>query len=191
MSETLTDGEKKILLKIAREAIELVVQEKTLLKLNIDSYTPALREHGASFVTLTVQHQLRGCIGTLEAHQPLVEDVREHAIAAAMEDPRFLPVEKSELNRIRIEVSRLGAPEALSYESSEDLIKKLNPHVDGVIIKYSERKATFLPQVWEKIPDPSEFMNQLCHKMIGQANLWQESKLQVFTYPVEEFQELN
>ena len=191
MSETLTDGEKQTLLKIARESIELVVQEKTLLKLNIDSYTPALREHGASFVTLTVQHQLRGCIGTLEAHQPLVEDVREHAIAAALEDPRFLPVEKSELNRIRIEVSRLGAPEALSYESSEDLIKKLNPHVDGVIIKYGERKATFLPQVWEKIPDPSEFMNQLCHKMIGQANLWRETKLQVFTYQVEEFQELN
>lgn len=191
MSEPLTDEEKQTLLKIAREAIELVVQEKTLLKLNIDSYTAALREHGASFVTLTMQHQLRGCIGALEAHQPLVEDVREHAIASALEDPRFLPVEKSELNRIRIEVSRLGAPQALSYESSEDLIKKLNPHVDGVIIKYGERKATFLPQVWEKIPDPAEFMNELCHKMIGQANLWRESKLQVFTYQVEEFRELN
>ncbi|HCK65526.1 MAG TPA: AmmeMemoRadiSam system protein A, partial [Anaerolineae bacterium] len=72
-----------------------------------------------------------------------------------------------------------------------DLIQKLKPHVDGVTIKYGERKATFLPQVWEKIPDPSEFMNQLCYKMIGQANLWRETKLQVFTYQVEEFQELN
>ncbi|MBL8050294.1 MAG: AmmeMemoRadiSam system protein A [Anaerolineales bacterium] len=191
MSQLLTDGEKQTLLKIARESIELVVQEKTLLKLNIDAYPPALREYGASFVTLTIHHQLRGCIGTLEAYQPLIEDVREHAIAAALEDPRFLPIEKSELNRIRIEVSRLGAPQALSYESSEDLIKKLNPHIDGVIIKYGERKATFLPQVWEKIPNPSEFMNQLCYKMNGQANLWRETKLQVFTYQVEEFRELH
>jgi hypothetical protein len=191
MSERLTDGEKQTLLKLARESIELVVGEKTLPKLNLDSFTPLLREKGASFVTLTIQKELRGCIGALEAYQPLVEDVREHAIAAALEDPRFLPVEKNELNRIRIEVSILSVPQVLSYDSSEDLIQKLKPHVDGVTIKYGERKATFLPQVWEKIPDPSEFMNQLCYKMIGQANLWRETKLQVFTYQVEEFQELN
>jgi uncharacterized protein len=191
MSERLTDGEKQTLLKLARESIELVVQEKTLPKLNLDSFTPPLKQKGASFVTLTIQKELRGCIGALEAYQPLVEDVREHAIAAALEDPRFLPVEKNELNRIRIEVSILSVPQALSYDSSQDLIKKIRPHVDGVTIKYGERKATFLPQVWEKIPDPSEFMNQLCYKMIGQANLWRETKLQLFTYQVEEFQELN
>jgi hypothetical protein len=191
MSERLTDGEKQTLLKLARESIELVVQEKTLPKLNLDSFTPVLKQKGASFVTLTIQKKLRGCIGALEAYQPLVEDVREHAVAAALEDPRFLPVDKSELNRIRIEVSILSVPQALSYDSSEDLIKKIRPHVDGVTIKYGERKATFLPQVWEKIPDLSEFMNQLCYKMIGQANLWRETKLQVFTYQVEEFQELN
>lgn len=191
MSERLTDGEKQTLLKLARESIELVVGEKTLPKLNLDSFTPFLQQKGASFVTLTIQKELRGCIGALEAYQPLVEDVREHAIAAALEDPRFLPVEKNELNRIRIEVSILSVPQALSYDSSEDLIKKIRPHVDGVTIKYGERKATFLPQVWEKIPDPSEFMNQLCYKMIGKADLWRETKLQVFTYQVEEFQELN
>ena len=191
MSERLTDGEKQTLLKLARESIELVVREKTLPKLNLDSFTPLLQQKGASFVTLTIQKELRGCIGALEAYQPLVEDVREHAIAAALEDPRFLPVEKNELNRIRIEVSILSVPQVLSYDSSKDLIQKLKPHVDGVTIKYGERKATFLPQVWEKIPDLSEFMNQLCYKMIGQANLWRETKLQVFTYQVEEFQELN
>lgn len=191
MPERLTDGEKQTLLQLARESIELAVQEKSLPKLNLDSFTPLLKQKGASFVTLTIQKELRGCIGTLEAYQPLVEDVREHAIAAALEDPRFLPVEKNELNRIRIEVSILSVPQALSYDSSEDLIKKLRPHVDGVTIKYGERKATFLPQVWEKIPDPSEFMNQLCYKMIGQTNLWRETKLQVFLYQVEEFRELN
>lgn len=191
MSEKLNDGEKQTLLKVARESIEFLIQEKTLAKLNLQSFPLTLQEQGASFVTLTIQNKLRGCMGALEAYQPLVEDVREHAIAAAFEDPRFRPVEKSELNRIRIEVSRLGAPQALSYDSGEDLIKKINPHIDGVIVKYGERKATFLPQVWEKISDPKEFMNQLCYKMIGQANLWRESKLQVFTYQVEEFRELN
>lgn len=191
MSEKLNDGEKQTLLKVARESIEFLIQEKTLAKLNLQSFPLTLQEQGASFVTLTIQNKLRGCMGALEAYQPLVEDVREHAIAAAFEDPRFRPVEKSELNRIRIEVSRLGAPQALSYDSGEDLIKKINPHIDGVIVKYGERKATFLPQVWEKISDPKEFMNQLCYKMIGQANLCRESKLQVFTYQVEEFRELN
>ncbi|NJN79973.1 MAG: AmmeMemoRadiSam system protein A [Anaerolineales bacterium] len=191
MSLTLTDGEKQTLLNLARESMEAVIQEKTLPKLNVTSFTPALQEHGASFVTLTIQHELRGCIGALEAYQPLVEDVREHVIAAALDDPRFPPVDKSELNRIRIEVSKLGVPQALRYDSSEELIKRLNPHVDGVIIKSGARKATFLPQVWEKISDPTEFMNQLCYKMSGQANLWRETKLQVYVYQVEEFRELN
>lgn len=191
MLDELTDGEKQTLLKLARESIKFALHGKKLPKLNLDSFTPALREQGASFVTLTVQDQLRGCIGALEARQPLVEDVREHAIAAALEDPRFLPVEKNELNRIRIEVSILSVPQVLKYESSQELIQKLKPHIDGVIIKQGERKATFLPQVWEKVSNPKEFMNQLCYKLSGDPNLWQETKLQVFTYQVEEFQELN
>jgi AmmeMemoRadiSam system protein A len=191
MSERLTEGEKQTLLKLARESIELMVQGKPLPKLNLDSFTPLLKQNGASFVTLTIEKELRGCIGALEAYQPLVEDVREHAIAAALEDPRFPPIDQRELNRIRIEVSVLSLPQTLNYDSSADLIKKIRPHLDGVTIQYGERKATFLPQVWEKIPDPSEFMNQLCYKMIRQAKLWQETKLQVYTYQVEEFQELN
>ena len=105
------------------------------------------------------------CIGALEAYQPLAEDVREHAIAAALEDPRFRPVDESELSRIRLEVSRLTAPHPLEYSSSEDLLAKLRPHVDGVILKDDYRRATFLPQVWEKIPDPVDFLDHLCAKM--------------------------
>lgn len=191
MPGKLTDGEKKTLLRLARESIEHAVGGSSLPPLDLQSLTPTLKENGASFVTLTIHGNLRGCIGTLEAYQPLAEDVREHAVAAALQDPRFPPVDKSELGRIQIEVSRLTAPQELEYESGGDLLKKLNPHVDGVILKYDRRKATFLPQVWEKIPDPAEFLNQLCYKMGVHANVWRDTKLQVFVYQVEEFHELN
>ncbi|MBI2332761.1 MAG: AmmeMemoRadiSam system protein A [Chloroflexi bacterium] len=191
MSTSLTDGEKQTLLRIAREAIENTVQGRRLPPLEKESLTPVLRENGASFVTLTIHNDLRGCIGALEAHQPLADDVREHAIAAALEDPRFPPVSENELNRIQIEVSYLSQPQELQYLDADDLLKKLRPHIDGVILKHGFRRATFLPQVWEKIPEPEEFLRQLCYKMNERPNLWRETKLQVYVYQVEEFHELN
>lgn len=191
MSAKLTDGEKKILLSLAREAIESSVKGKPLPPVDAKSLTPALREQGASFVTLTIHGELRGCIGALEAYQPLVDDVREHAVAAAMQDPRFPPVSESELNRISIEVSHLSVPRELKYSNSDDLLEKLTPHVDGAILKHGQRKVTFLPQVWEKLPEPSVFLDQLCYKMGASPELWRNTKLQVYTYQVEEFHELN
>lgn len=191
MSEMLTDGEKQTLLRLAREAMEFAVKGKALPPLDMQSLTATLREDGASFVTLTINDELRGCIGALEAYQPLAEDVREHAVAAALQDPRFPPVGETELNRIRLEVSRLTAPHPLEYSSSEDLLKKLRPHVDGVILKDDFRRATFLPQVWGKIPKPAEFLDHLCYKMGARSNLWREAKLQVHVYQVEEFREMN
>ena len=134
-----------------------------LPSLDLKSMPPRLQQLGASFITLTENGDLRGCIGALEPYQPLADDVREHAVAAALEDPRFPPVSEDELNRIQIEVSRLTRPIPLEYKDADDLLSKLRPHVDGVILKdgYS-RRATFLPQVWEKIPNPSEFLNNLC-----------------------------
>jgi len=189
MSDQLTAEEKQFLLHLAREAMECKVRGMKLSALDMDSLTPHLRENGASFVTLTVNGELRGCIGALEAYQPLAEDVREHAVAAALEDPRFRPVAESELSRIQLEVSRLTAPRLLEYSSSEDLLQKLNPHVDGVILKDGRRRATFLPQVWEKIPNPADFLNHLCEKMSVRASAWRDAKLQVYVYQVEEFHE--
>lgn len=189
MSDRLTDGEKQTLLHLAREAMEYAVKGKASPPLDMQSLTPALCKNGASFVTLTIHGELRGCIGALEAHQPLAEDVREHAVAAALEDPRFRPVVESELSRIRLEVSRLTAPYLLEYSSSEDLLKKLRPHVDGVILKDDFRRATFLPQVWEKIPDPVDFLDQLCMKMGASKKSWRDAKLRVYLYQVEEFHE--
>ncbi len=191
MSNTLTDGEKQVLLRIARESMEHAVRGKSLMPLDTSSFTHALKEKGASFVTLTIHGGLRGCIGTLEAYQPLAEDVREHAIAAALNDPRFAPVSERELDRIHIEVSRLTEPQELTYTDSSDLLAKLRPHVDGIILKHGFRKATFLPQVWEKVPNPEDFLDQLCYKMGERPNLWREAKLQVYVYQVEEFHELN
>ena len=191
MTDQLTDGEKQTLLILAREAVEYAVRRRNPPALDLKSLTPRLLEKGASFVTLTINDNLRGCIGALEAYQPLAEDVREHAVAAALEDPRFPPVVESELNRIKLEVSRLTAPRLLEYSSGEDLPGMLNPHMDGVILKDGHRRATFLPQVWEKIPDPKDFLDQLCYKMGARKNLWRDTKLQVYIYQVEEFHETN
>lgn len=189
MSNPLTVEEKHRLLQLAREALEHGVLGKTLPTLDERSLTPSLKEEGASFVTLTIENELRGCIGALEPHQPLAEDVREHAIAAALQDPRFPSVQPAELKGIKLEISRLTMPQPLEYSSPEDLIKKLRPHVDGVILKAGRRRATFLPQVWEKIPDPKEFLEHLCRKMGMDENAWRVMPMDILIYEVEEFQE--
>ena len=190
MSDPLTDGEKQTLLHLAREALECGVRRKLIPPVDKSLLSVALHENGASFVTLTMNGNLRGCIGTLEAYQPLAEDVREHAVAAALEDPRFPPVTENDLSNIQLEISRLTTPTLLEYSSSEELLRKLRPHVDGVLLTDGRRRATFLPQVWEKIPDPVEFLDALCSKMGARHNLWRDTKLQVYVYQVEEFHEL-
>jgi len=189
MEDKLTLEEKQNLLRIAREAIESAVKKKQPQKPDSALLTPRLKERGASFVTLTIQGQLRGCIGTLEPYQPLANDVHEHAIAAALDDPRFPTVALNELNGISIEVSRLSVPHPLEYSTAEDLLKKLHPHTDGVILRDGMRRATFLPQVWEKIPSPAEFLNNLCYKMGAAPDTWKHKHLEVLVYQVEEFHE--
>lgn len=189
MDDKLTLDEQKTLLRLARQALEHGVRNQKLPPLDKSSFTPRLYEDGASFVTLTVRGQLRGCIGALEPYQPLAEDVREHAVAAALEDPRFPPVSERELSGIEIEVSRLTRPILLDYKDANDLLSKLRPHVDGVILRDAFRRATFLPQVWEKIPDRAEFLDNLCYKMGASPDLWRKKHLEVLTYQVEEFRE--
>ncbi len=165
------------------------VRRKPLGPIDPAALTPLLRKMGAAFVTLTVHGNLRGCIGALEPYQSLAEDVREHAVAAALEDYRFRPVQENELKDIEIEVSRLTVPVPLEYRNADDLLTKLHPGVDGVILKDGFRRATFLPQVWEKIPEPAEFLANLCYKMGASPDTWQRKHLDVFVYQVEEFHE--
>ena len=190
MDEKLTLEEQTILLRLAREALERGVKGEALPPVAPAALPPSLVEQGSCFVTLTLDGQLRGCIGSLEPYQPLAEDVREHAIAAALRDPRFPPVTESELNGIKIEISRLTRPVPLEYQDANDLLSRLQPHVDGVIIRDGpDRRATFLPQVWEKIPNPADFLDNLCYKMGGEPGLWRTKHLDVLTYRVEEFHE--
>jgi len=189
MQDKLTLEEQQTLLRMARQALECGVRGEKLPPLDETVLSLQLREYCASFVTLTIRGELRGCIGALEAHKPLAQDVRDHAIAAALEDPRFPPVIEAELSRIQIEVSRLTRPIPLEYKDAADLLSLLRPHVDGVILRDGFRRATFLPQVWEKIPNPAEFLNYLCHKMGLGENTWVNKHMDVFIYHVEEFHE--
>jgi AmmeMemoRadiSam system protein A len=189
MDTRLNEDERRLLLQIARQALEACVCGTFLPPLDWDSLPACFKEPGATFVTLTRLGQLRGCIGALEARQPLAEDVREHAQAAALEDYRFLQVVPEELPHITIEISRLTTPQPLAYQGPEDLISKLRPGMDGVVLREGLRRATFLPQVWEKIADPELFLSHLCQKMGISPNAWRQKKLEVFTYQVEEFHE--
>ena len=189
MEDELTQAERSILLNLAREALEYFVAGRSLPPLDMTELPEPLRAHGASFVTLTRDGQLRGCIGALEPDQPLAQDVREHAVAAAGHDFRFAPVIADELPEIEIEVSRLTIPIDLEYEDPEDLLLRLRPGIDGVIILDGHQRATFLPQVWQKLPDPVEFLEHLCVKMGAGPDLWRSKKLEIKTYQVEEFHE--
>lgn len=187
--DKLTTEEQQTLLKLARQALENGVHGQKLPQLDLQSLSPRLREKGASFVTLMVQGNLRGCIGALEPYQPLAHDVREHAIAAALQDYRFPNVRPEELSQIDIEISRLTPPVPLEYTTPEDLLSKLHPGIDGVVLRDGSRRATFLPQVWEKLPEPADFLENLCYKMGAMPDLWRKKHLDVLIYQVEEFHE--
>jgi AmmeMemoRadiSam system protein A len=190
MQEKLTLKEQKILLRLARESVERAVKGEELPSLDLSALPPRLREEGSSFVTLTLHGKLRGCIGSLESYESLAEDVREHASGAALKDPRFSPVSEDELRGLEIEISRLTRPIPLEYRDANDLLFKLRPHIDGVILRADpHHRATFLPQVWEKIPDPAEFLDNLCYKMGLEPDLWRRAHFEVLTYQVEEFHE--
>lgn len=133
---------------------------------------PALHEIGATFVTLTQHGELRGCIGSLEAWRPLADDVAKNALAAAFRDPRFKPLTVEELAVTRVEVSLLTPPAPMSFTSEADALGQLRREIDGVILTAGQRRSTFLPQVWEQLPDPAHFMAHLKQKAGLAASYW-------------------
>jgi AmmeMemoRadiSam system protein A len=187
--EHLETQERLELLHLARSAMESGVKGFGIAKLDLNLVPPRLRKPGASFVTLTAGGALRGCIGGLEATQPLAEDVRIHAVAAALEDFRFPPVVPDELPNISIEISRLTPLRSVEYDNPSDLLTKLHPCIDGVVLKDGSRRATFLPQVWSKVPEPDIFLTMLCQKMGLPGDTWRIRKLSVFRYQIEEIHE--
>jgi len=166
------------LLALARAAIAYSLG----LKAATPEMPPWLQEPGASFVTLTQNGQLRGCIGSLAAHRPLGDDVRANAVAAALRDPRFPALTAAEWERIQVEVSVLSPMQPLAFNSEAEALAQLRPHLDGVVLEYGSHRGTFLPQVWEQLPTPKEFMAHLKSKAGLPASFWADGvRLQRYT----------
>lgn len=181
----LEAASRDVLLQVARGSITTGLDGKVYA---LDAVDAALREPRATFVTLHRQGQLRGCIGTLEPVRPLLQDVSHNARAAAFHDPRFAPVVTTELTDLIIEISVLSPPQAMSVDSRIMLIQNLKPDRQGLILQDGTRRATFLPAVWESLPDPDDFLDQLLHKAGLPPGHWSDS-LRFFTYETESFSE--
>ena len=135
---------------------------------------PGLAADGATFVTLTQSGKLRGCIGTLTPHRTLDADVRANAVAAALRDPRFAPLSAREFAHTRIEVSLLGDSRAMRVRGEHDALAQMMPFADGIVLVWRDRRATFLPQVWEALPHPREFLRELKRKAGLPGDFWSE-----------------
>jgi AmmeMemoRadiSam system protein A len=147
-----------------------------------------LQEPGACFVTLTQKGQLRGCIGSLQAHRSLGEDVRANAVTSALRDPRFTPLNAGELDHTQVEVSVLSPMESLKFCTEAQALAQLRPQVDGIVLQYGAHRATFLPQVWEQLPTVQEFMRQLKRKAGLPENFWADG-VRLQRYTVEKWKE--
>lgn len=174
----------KSLLAIARGAIAAALGEAG------PSVEPAdwHAEKGASFVTLMQREQLRGCIGSLSAERPVRADVERNALAAAFRDPRFTPLSRSEYPQIEVEVSLLSALEPIVFDAEAHALGQLRPGVDGVLLEWSGRRGTFLPQVWEQLPDPADFLAHLKLKAGLPAGFW-AADLKLSRYTVRKWRE--
>ena len=188
-----TEEQGQTLVNLARHTISI-----KLGRSRSDAATPvppsALQDeifqlHNGTFVTLKIKGQLRGCIGNLTSAETVLEGIKRNAVNAAFHDPRFSPLTAKELDQTEIEVSILTEPRALEYRDGDELIQKLRANVDGVIIRKGHASATFLPQVWEQLPHPDQFLSHLCMKAGLPSNAWKEQALEVLTYQVQYFEE--
>ena len=161
---------ERIVLPIARITIGQALGRQA----TADEAAPWLHELGACFVTLKMNGDLRGCIGSLKAQRPLLADLKANALAAAFHDPRFEPLTDGEFDNTRIEVSLLSAIEPICFVSEQDALNQLRPEIDGIIFEYQNQRSTFLPQMWESLPTPQLFMAQLKRKAGLSPTFWVE-----------------
>ena len=174
-----------LILNLARDAIrDGLNQTSSIDTSTLLSTYPELSKPKATFVTLTLDGRLRGCIGSLVAHRTFLDDLIHNAKAAAFDDPRFYPLSKEEFLHVSIEVSLLDEPKALEYTDILDLKSKISVGIDGVILQKKGRKATFLPQVWEQLPSFEQFFSHLCQKAGLEASCL-ESHPDIWTYRVQ------
>ncbi|MBN1315951.1 MAG: AmmeMemoRadiSam system protein A [Anaerolineales bacterium] len=188
--DLLTEDQGQELISQARQALEDRIRQGKIPSSGaaLQPVDERLLENGATFVTLTIGGMLRGCIGSPEAHAPLIEDVRENAVRAALFDPRFPPVVEKDLDRIQIEVSVLTAPRLLDCPPVERS-QRIRPGIDGLLLTSAYNRGLLLPQVWDKIPEPVDFLRALCHKAGLSANGWQQPETKLYTFQVQAFHE--
>jgi AmmeMemoRadiSam system protein A len=188
----LTEGEKSYLLDLARQTLFWYLKDRSKPEIDETALSEGTRAKLACFVTLEKRgYGLRGCIGMFEPTNPLYANVISRAIAAATQDPRFPPVTISELRSIKIEISVLTLPKPLPFSSPQDLLNKLQPLKDGVILKTRYGSSTFLPQVWEQLPDKEEFLSHLCLKHGAPSDTWKREwkNMEVEIYHANVFSE--
>jgi AmmeMemoRadiSam system protein A len=184
----LEPAQRRILLALARESIENGLREGRPIPLDLSDYPPVLAERRAAFVTLHERGALRGCIGHLQAIQPLVLDIAENAFAAAFRDPRFPPLTEPELADLAIEISVLGPSEPLTFSSEEELLQMIEPGRDGLILEAGNARGTFLPTVWESLPQPRDFLRHLKQKAGLHPDHWSDG-IRISRYRTESFSE--
>jgi AmmeMemoRadiSam system protein A len=180
--------ERQLLFQIARNAISRGLETGGKYSFKTESLPDELKEKRATFVTLTIGGELRGCIGMLEACRPLAEDVAENAQAAAFGDPRFPPLAPKEFEQLEIRISVLSPPEELTFSSEEDLLNQIRPGIDGLILQDGFHRGTFLPSVWQELPEKELFWVHLKRKAGLPANYWSDT-VRVFRYTTECFPE--
>lgn len=181
---SLNKESRQRLLGLAKNSIQHGLQTGRPIKINLDDYPKELTERRATFVTLEINHQLRGCIGMLEAVRPLAEDIAENAFSAAFKDPRFPPLDARELDNLDIHLSILTPAEPVSFSSEQDLLSQLQPGIDGLILEEGRRRGTFLPSVWESLPEPEQFLRHLKQKAGLSPDYWSKN-IRIYRYHAE------
>ena len=179
----------RTVLALARESLRAHLRGIDPPPLDVQRLTPGLQRVAACFVTLTKNRQLRGCIlDSFSAHESIAENVARNVVLAATADPRFPPVREDEVDALAIEVSVLGAPYDIDVTTPEDLISRIRPNIDGVILTSTLGSSTFLPQVWQQLPDPVQFLGELCRKHGAPADCWTtDALLRIQLYQAEHF----
>jgi len=186
----MEEENKKFLLEIARKAIKHYLETGMRLEIKPEEVpSEKLVEDGACFVTLKIGGELKGCIGSLEAHRPLFFDVVENALAAAFGDPRFVPLQKEEFQKVKISISVLSKPEYFPVKGPKDLLEKLVPGKHGLILEKEMNRATFLPCVWNELPEKEKFLGQLSIKAGLSPDGWKNPEVKFYVYEAEEFSE--
>ncbi|MEA2039164.1 MAG: AmmeMemoRadiSam system protein A [Thermodesulfobacteriota bacterium] len=185
----LTADDGKYLLGVARKTIQQALFDQKEDKQTEEVLNPVFTEPRGTFATLTINGNLRGCIGHIIPQESLIEGIKINAINASFRDPRFAPLTREEWENVKIEISILTYPKPLSYSDADGLLEKLRPGTDGVIIKKGICEATFLPQVWEQLPEKEHFLTHLCLKAGLKSDEWRKGDLEVSTYQVQAFEE--